>query len=178
MFKQAAPVQTQALMKQQHKLIAEERSAITKEERQNMERLLITISSSIHKDLPLLFEDTLRKEFSNASTRLSAAVRASVAESLPKEIVGTSFQVHILFPPSAIVSEPCMLLSPVTVWFSLDCLTSEGCFTARCYECVLRIRYSICMSGAGIQGPSLGPFVPTGAFSCEIYMCRAHLRRL
>ena len=87
-------LQTQALMKQHHKLIAEERSAITKEERQNMERLLITISSSIHKDLPLLFEDTLRKEFSNASTRLSAAVRASVAESLPKEIVGTSFQVH------------------------------------------------------------------------------------
>ena len=90
---QASALQTQALMKQQHKLIAEERSAITKEERQNMERLLITISSSIHKDLPLLFEDTLRKEFSNASTRLSAAVRASVAESLPKEIVGTSFQV-------------------------------------------------------------------------------------
>ena len=105
-------------MKQQHKLIAEERSAITKEERQNMERLLITISSSIHKDLPLLFEDTLRKEFSNASTRLSAAVRASVAESLPKEIVGTSFQVRSLSPP-AIYFELCMLFCPVSVLFLL-----------------------------------------------------------
>lgn len=82
------------MMKAQLKVIAEERNAITKEERQNMEKLLITISSSIHKDLPTFFEDSLRKEFATANGKLATAVRTSVVEALPKEIAGSSFQVR------------------------------------------------------------------------------------
>lgn len=86
-------MQTAKLMKAQLRIIAEERTAITKEERQNMERLLITISGSIHKDLPLLFEDTLKKEMAGATNKLSSAVKSSIAEVMPRELMGTSFQV-------------------------------------------------------------------------------------
>lgn len=58
-----------------------------------MERLLITISSTIHKDLPHLFEDTLKTEISSLSTKLGQVVKTSVVEVLPKEFVGTNFQV-------------------------------------------------------------------------------------
>ena len=80
-------------MKTQLRIVAEERNAITKEERQNMEKLLITISGSLHKDMPLLFEDVLKREFAAITSKLSAAVRSSIAEVMPKEMVGTSFQV-------------------------------------------------------------------------------------
>lgn len=81
-------------MKAQLRIIAEERNAITKEERQNMERLLITISGSIHKDLPLLFEETLKRELATATSKLSSAVKACIVETIPKELAGSTFQVQ------------------------------------------------------------------------------------
>lgn len=81
-------------MHAQLRIVAEERNAITKEERQNMERLLITISGSIHKDLPQLFEETLHQEMAGATASLAGAVKASITEVMPKDLLGSGFQVR------------------------------------------------------------------------------------
>lgn len=78
------------------KLIADERKALIAEERQNLEKLLVTISASINRDLPQRLEDTLVRELGSISHHVGPAVHAALAESLPRELAGPALQVRSL----------------------------------------------------------------------------------
>ena len=89
-------VQIAKLVKSQLKTIAEERKTLIAEERQNLEKLLVAISSSINRDLPQRIEDILKREVSGVTSAVGSAVQAALAEALPRELASGALQARLL----------------------------------------------------------------------------------
>ena len=89
-------VQIAKLVKSQLKTIAEERKTLIAEERQNLEKLLVAISSSINRDLPQRIEDILKREVSGVTSAVGSAVQAALAEALPRELASGTLQARLL----------------------------------------------------------------------------------
>ena len=73
--------------------IAEERKALIAAERQNLEKLLVAISGSINRDLPLRIEDILKREVANVASQISSSVGSSLSEALHRELSSGALQV-------------------------------------------------------------------------------------
>ncbi|KAK9810077.1 hypothetical protein WJX72_004410 [[Myrmecia] bisecta] len=85
----ASQAQLAKLVREQKAVVEKERKALVAEERANMEKLLVAISASINRDLPLRIEDIIKREVSGG---VGAAVQAALRETLPKELLGGALQ--------------------------------------------------------------------------------------
>ena len=118
-------VQIAKLVKSQLKTIAEERKTLIAEERQNLEKLLVAISSSINRDLPQRIEDILKREVAGVTSAVGSAVQAALAEALPRELASGALQARL--PKEAPVTSCSMvtaLLDPTLLLKAPECLSA------------------------------------------------------
>ena len=73
----------EAMLLQQRQLADEERVKRDQLERERQEKLLVAISASIHRDLPLQFEKVLRKELSQFAPVVAQLVTQPLQQLVP-----------------------------------------------------------------------------------------------
>ena len=94
------------LVKAQQRAVAEDRRAVLTEERENLEKLMLAISTGINRDLPMRMEDSVKREVAVVTSSLGPAVQAALASSLPKELASGQLQVgSFLIRPA--IQRPC-----------------------------------------------------------------------
>ena len=90
------------LVKAQQRAVAEDRRAVLTEERENLEKLMLAISTGINRDLPMRIEDSVKCEVAAVTSSLGPAVQAALASTLPKELASGQLQVGVFLIPPAI----------------------------------------------------------------------------
>ncbi|GAB4815042.1 hypothetical protein N2152v2_002088 [Parachlorella kessleri] len=72
--------------------VAADRAAVLAEERSNLERLLVVVSTTLNQDLPAKLQEMVRSELASASSGMAASVAPAVQEAvqatMPKEVSG------------------------------------------------------------------------------------------
>lgn len=138
-----AGLQIAKLVKSQLRTVADERKALIAEERQNLEKLLVAISGSINRDLPLRIEDILKREVATVATQVGASVGAALSEALPRELAGGSLQVSFerVIESRVKYNQRCDIIAQhansahnapgncFTLWLTKNLQAEDGCLT-------------------------------------------------